>query len=608
MVADRQTSPDVRRAFERLREEVAQLFRRYERTLLRLAKSDWLAFSDPTTALQQISEAAAETLSVARVGIWLFDADRTVLRCADLFESGQSQHSSGQSISATDYPAYFAALEENRTIVAHNARIDPRTNELAPTYLIPNGISSMLDAPIRLGGGTIGVVCHEHVGPQRAWSRDEQVFAGSMADVVALALDSWKRKWAEDEQRELERKLLDAQRLESLGLLAGGIAHDFNNLLTAISGNLSLAQKALSPSSPAWPYLQHVQVAATLASDLTRNLLAYAGQGTTTLDRLDVNGVVEAITKLLRVAVPRSVSVECDLSRERLVIEADSGQFQQVLMNLIVNAAEAIGDAPGTITVSTGLVHPDAGYLASAFRLSELAPGPYVCLEVADSGRGMDEETASRVFDPFFSTKLSGRGLGLSVAFGIVRSHGGAIRVDSMPGEGARFTVLFPAKLGVAADVPREPPVALPWRGGGLVLVIDDEEIVRAVAGEMLVRLGFEVMTCPDGESGVARYRTHHRDLVAVLLDLTMPHWSGAKTLAQLRLAGCEAPVLLMSGLNEREAAGELIDPSLGEFLPKPFTFDELSKKLRRLVSRRGQADTVTDASRLPLSLVNGSS
>ncbi|MCA9522809.1 MAG: response regulator [Myxococcales bacterium] len=594
MTGQRNTSPEVAEAFHRLRTEVAQLFRRYEQTLLKLAKCDWLAYPDPATALQQITETAAETLSIARVGIWLYENDRQQIRCVDLYESDVARHSSGMVLLAADFPQYFAALEANRTIVAHKARSDPRTAEFTTSYLVPQGITSMLDATIRLGGETIGVVCHEHVGPERRWSVDEQVFAGSMADVASLAMDNWKRKQAEDERRALERKLQDAQRLESLGMLAGGIAHDFNNLLTAIGGNLSLAQQTLSPSSPAWPYLQHIHVASTLAADLTRHLLAYAGRGESSIERLDVNTVVSEITKLLRVSVPSGVTIGYDLAPETLIVEADPGQLHQVMMNLIVNAAEALGESEGSISISTKLLDADARYLIERFRVPELAEGHYVQVDVVDTGSGIDAETRDKIFDPFFSTKFRGRGLGLSVVYGIVRSHGGAIRVESEPGRGTHFTVIVPAVEGAEITQRHEAPLTLPWRGGGLVLVIDDEAVVREVAEEMLMRLGFRVLSRADGEAGVEAYRAHHRDVVGVLLDLTMPHWSGAKTLAQLRLAGCEAPVLLMSGYTERDVLSDIVDPYLADFLAKPFSFNELSQKLRELVVRKGEGSART--------------
>jgi len=409
---------------------------------------------------------------------------------------------------------------------------------------------------------------------------------GNIAGAVEVALDITEQRRAEEERRRLEARVRDAQKLESLGVLAGGIAHDFNNLLVGILGNVGLAHLDMPPDSPLRPYCEQIEQAALRARDLTNQLLAFAGKGKFQIGAANLSDLVRDTANLLRVSIPRRVTLDLHLAPDLPPILADATQIRQVVMNLLTNASEAIGDSPGTITLVTGAVHADRQYLAGAFVDEDLPEGDYVFLDVSDTGCGMDAETQARIFDPFFSTKFSGRGLGLAAVLGIVRGHRGAIRVYSEPGHGTAVKVLFPAaEKGTA--VPHRPPEEAPaprdadFRGSGTVLVIDDEPSVRDVARAILERAGFEVLVAASGREGLERFRACADRIVAVLLDMTMPDLAGEEVFAELRSIRPDVPVILSSGYNEQDATRRFAPAGLAGFIQKPYLPADLLSKVR---------------------------
>jgi len=382
------------------------------------------------------------------------------------------------------------------------------------------------------------------------------------------------------ERRRLEEAQLQSQKLESLGVLAGGIAHDFNNLLTAILGNINLAQLCLPPVSPAMPYLENLEKSVHRATNLTRQMLAYSGKGRFVVAPLDLNQAVEEMSHLLGVSISKKVALRFQLKEGLPAMMAEASQIQQVVMNLVTNASEAIGESEGLVAIRTGLQDYAEGDLSRDFPGQPLEPGSYLTLEVSDNGRGMDPETQARIFEPFFTTKFTGRGLGLSAIQGIVRGHRGGIRVYSEPGKGTTFKLIFPA--GIEAPPPASvEEEATTWRGSGTILVVDDEDSVRAIAGALLRSLGFEVVTAVDGLDAVARYQQRTGVIRAVLLDLTMPHMDGVETFRELRRLDPECRVILTSGYNEQEAIQEFTGKGLAGFVQKPFLRRDLMRALR---------------------------
>jgi PAS domain S-box-containing protein len=372
-----------------------------------------------------------------------------------------------------------------------------------------------------------------------------------------------------------EARSRHVQKLESIGVLAGGIAHDFNNLLHVVLGNADLARARLPDESPALEHLDEVVRAAQRAGDLTQQLLAYSGRGAVETRPLDLSAEVRDMATLLRTAISKQATLVWELAPDLPAITADAVQIRQVVMNLITNASEALGDAPGQVTLRTGVA--DEGNGTGEAR-------SLVFLEVSDTGAGMDTGTLQRIFDPFFSTKFTGRGLGLAAVMGIVESHQGHIRIQTAPGQGTTFRILFPAAPAAPDCAPRRPSGAQ-WRGHGTVLVVEDEEGVREVVSRMIERLGFRVITAHDGVEALERFDTHDGAIAAVLLDVSMPRMGGEGVLREIRERRPDMPVLLMSGYTEQEVASKLLADA-GDatgFLQKPFLPHDLSNALRTL-------------------------
>jgi len=396
---------------------------------------------------------------------------------------------------------------------------------------------------------------------------------GKIVGASHIARDITERKHA-------EKLLQQTQRLESLGVLAGGIAHDFNNLLVGILGNISLAQESLSTNHPARIALQNALGASERASGLTRQLLAYAGKGRFVIEPVNLSELIREIGELIQTSIPKNVQLRLDLARDLPLIEADTSQLQQLIMNLVINGAEAIGeDRSGAVLVATGVQDVDEAYLRSTL-IEEIQPGRYVSLEVHDTGAGMDAATISRIFDPFFTTKFTGRGLGLAAAQGIVRGHKGTLKVYSQPGSGSTFKVLLPiTEKQPGVQPPRAATEAL--AGDATVLVIDDEQIIRQTAKAMLERYGYTVLVAENGKEGVDLFRVVLDKISVVILDMTMPVMSGEETLRHLKLIKPEVKVLLSSGYNESEAIRRFTGKGLVGFIQKPYSAQHLAQTVR---------------------------
>jgi PAS domain S-box-containing protein len=414
----------------------------------------------------------------------------------------------------------------------------------------------------------------------RGESKDGQVVRlhGSYQDIS-------KQKKADEDRQKLQLKMLEAQKLESLGVLAGGIAHDFNNLLTVILGNTSLAREDPASVSEA---LNQIEVASQRAAALCRQMLAYAGKGRFTIEVVDLKAVVEDTVQLLKLSISKNATIHFSFAPETLPIEADPSQVRQVIMNLVINASEALGGANGRITIQTTSGTWTKEQLREGRLGQDLAPGDYVGLEVEDNGSGMSAETMSRIFDPFFTTKFTGRGLGLAAVVGVVRAHKGALFVKSTLGRGTTFRILFPrsqAKLNKPATTPSTRS-GFGEKDQGTILVVDDEPHVRSVAGALLQRNGYTVAMAADGYEALALALAHGARFTAVLLDLTMPGLDGPGTLKELRVLNPTLPVLLMSGFSESDVRKRMPGDPYISFLPKPFTADDLIQKLRELLRR----------------------
>jgi chemotaxis methyl-accepting protein methylase/chemotaxis response regulator CheB/signal transduction histidine kinase len=401
--------------------------------------------------------------------------------------------------------------------------------------------------------------------------------------VVITFSDVTRLKQAEQERRELEGRVLHAQKLESLGVLAGGIAHDFNNILTAVVGYMDLALLEPPGGVQAKSHVEKARGFALRAAELTQQMLAYSGKGIFNLRHVDLNGIIRDMDALLTASISKKASVEYRLAAALPPIKADVSQLRQVIMNLLINASEAVADSGGVITVTTRAVRAGRQQLAFSFPDSDLPYGDYALLEVSDTGSGMDRATKEKAFEPFFTTKFTGRGLGLSVVAGIIKSHHGAVALDSTPGRGSIFRVILPAdKSPAAVSEPAAEAPPAPARGSGTILLIDDESGVRDVATAIIERSGFTVLATPGGAEGLEIFKKHCAEIRAVLLDVTMPGMSTEDILAELHAIRHDVVVLLCSGYSEHEIAGRFAGKGMSGFIPKPFTMKTLASSIAR--------------------------
>ena len=431
--------------------------------------------------------------------------------------------------------------------------------------------------------------CHEY-RIQFATGADRWLFTNSIPEREADGSTLWHGftadvndiKQAEVEKLAFQLKLQQSQKLESLGVLAGGIAHDFNNILTAIIGNADLALMRLSRESPVVDHLRCIEQAAARAADLAKQMLAYSGKGRFVVESINLNTLLEEMLHMLEVSISKSAVLRLSPFRSLPAVEADATQLRQVVMNLVINASEAIGERSGVIAITTGCMDCDRDYLKNAWMAENLVEGLYVYLEVADSGCGMDALTMGKLFDPFFTTKFTGRGLGMAAVLGIVRGHKGAIKVYSELNKGTTFKILLPASDRPVALFNEDPRLD-DWRGFGTVLLVDDEETVRGIGAEMLRSIGFDVVTANDGRHAVTVF-AQTPDIIFVVMDLTMPHMDGEQCFRELRQLQPDLKVVMSSGYSEHEVSQKFYGKGLAGFVQKPYTLSSLKKSLRAML------------------------
>ena len=413
--------------------------------------------------------------------------------------------------------------------------------------------------------------------------------AAGKAEIVGVARDVTDQVEADSVKRSMDARVLRGQKLESLGVLAGGIAHDFNNLLTPIIGNVGLALLDLPDGSPVRKRIEMIKTAANRATSLTRQILAYAGQGIPTVEPVSISSTIEEMQLLLKSSASKSTKISYELSNQVPLIEVDRTHVGQLVMNLVANASESFGGEEGEVEVKTGLVHADQGYLDACFIGENLKKGEYVYLEVSDSGSGMAPDLLARIFEPFFTTRFIGRGLGLTAVDGIVRGYYGGLELMSVEGQGTRIRVLFPTLPSVAsaslgntsthvASFNKDAP-----ERRGTILVVDDDENTCELMTTVLDRADFRVIQASGGAAAVKFYERHMDDIDGVVLDYTMPLISGAEVFDSIRSMRPDARIILVSGYAQARAAEDLMGRGLYGFLQKPFTPEDLVREAERM-------------------------
>jgi PAS domain S-box-containing protein len=399
------------------------------------------------------------------------------------------------------------------------------------------------------------------------------LWTGALTDIT-------ERKQAEEDKLALEQQLQQAQRLESLGVLAGGIAHDFNNILTVIISSCSLAQ--IRPNMTG-DLLPEIEKAAQRAADLCRQMLAYAGKSHMNMKKIKMTALVDDMLKMLRSTINQNVVITTDISADLPVIIGDSSQLRQVIMNLIVNAAEAIGDAQGEVRVSLSkkVLNKDG---AEKDYFGKIIPhGCYACLEVADSGCGMNDETYNRIFEPFYTTKFTGRGLGMSAVLGIIKTHNGAFQLSSEPGKGTTFKIFLPVQI-TAGEESLQHVSSATWQGSGTILLAEDEEQIKLVAKAMLETLGFTVIEASNGKEALELYRKNAADINLVITDLGMPVMDGYQLFRELKALRPDLPIIISSGFGDTVVESRIARKDRAGSISKPYSFDRLREELKRVV------------------------
>ena len=580
-----------RKNAERALLESERRLREQNSVIMELSKIKLDEIDDLNTALRRIMEATAPTLNVERASVWLYSSDRSKMECIELYDSINKMHCPGLELSSADFPRYFEALRDERTIAAHDACADSRTREFVETYLKPWGITSMLDSPIRLRGQTVGVVCNEHTGPMRHWTLDEQTFAASIADLVSLAIEAFERKKTEKERKKLERQLQQAKKMKAIGMLAGGVAHDLNNILSGLVSYPELLLMDIPQNSPLRKPIQTIKKSGEKASAIVQDLLTLARRGVPVSEVVNLTDIINEYLTSPQFEKLKSyhpdIDVESDLDSALLNIMGSPVHLSKTVMNLVSNAAEAMPDG-GKIQIETKNKYidlPIQGY-------DEVEEGDYAVLTVSDNGIGIASEEINSIFEPFYTKKVMGRsgtGLGMAVVWGTVKDHKGYIHIDSDEGKGATIKLLFPATRKPIRR--HDAPTSFEsYKGEGqTILVVDDVEEQREIATKILTQLGYSVKAVSSGEEACKHLESKPADLI--VLDMIMkPGIDGLETYKRIISNYPQQKAIIASGFSETERVREAQKIGAGKYVKKPYTIEKIGTAVKSELCRPQKA------------------
>lgn len=531
----------ARRIYEQRQREQDALRRREQQELVRIATSPAVIEGRLQESAQMIAEVASSLLLVERAGVWLLSEDGRTLTAVDIYERTLRRHGGGAAVTASDFPRYFDALRNERAIDAVDAAVDPRTNEFAGSYLSRHEITSMLDAPVRVAGQVRGVICLESVRQRRQWTAEEIAFIAELADQFAGALSNHGRRNDASERKRLEGELIQAQKMEAVGHLTAGIAHDFNNIITAVSGYTSLARQ-YSRRDPEMlsACLTRIDDAIRRSRLLVKQLMKFGAASPAAVSRLDLGEQLTGTLEFLRAVLPSSVEVESNLALERLTALFDPDQLDQVILNLALNAVDAM-DSQGLLHIST-----DVAQLRDSFcdACDHGFSGSYAMIRIADTGSGISEDVRRRMFEPFFTTKGEGRGTGLGLAMvnRLMHEYGGHVAVASEAGRGTTFTLYLPL-----AEEPL-PLSGTTASGTEPVLVVDDDPGAGSFIAELLNSHGYRARAVLRPADALQFMHDNPGVVRLVVTDYSMPDMDGVTFAREIHRAQPALPVLLVSG------------------------------------------------------------
>jgi signal transduction histidine kinase len=551
---------------------------RQRKAIADLALDPVVHSDDRDAAFSRLVQTACNTIHVARANIWQFSSDGSLLECVAFSGVDPRGATPGMQFKTADLPEYLKMLQKEGRIFVRDALKDERMQEFQTSYLIPMGITATLDAGIISQGNLVGIFSMAHRGGKRLWHPDEEAFAGTLAGMAAQVIFN-------AEHRRLTSQLKQAQKMESVGRLAGGVAHDFNNMLGVILGHVELAMGRISPEETVHQDLEKIRESAMRSADLTRQLLTFARKQIISPKVLDLNKTVDSMLTMLGRVIGENIRLVWHPGDDLWPVKMDPSQIDQILVNLCVNARDAISEV-GTITIQTGRKILDQVYCDHH---PGFVPGEFVQLTVSDDGAGMDQETRKNLFEPFFTTKAVGKGtgLGLATVYGIVKQNHGFINVYSEPGMGAVFKIYLPRHILTDQDNAfdnQEPAQSVP-AGNETVLLVEDEPAILEVTGLMLESLGYEVLSADTPGKALALAEANET-IHLLLTDVVMPEMNGKDLASRVCAMYPNLKCLFMSGYTADVIAHhEVLDKEV-HFLQKPFSKEELAARVRNVLGR----------------------
>lgn len=568
-----------RKTIEQKEKQLMERLECQKATIMKITTLDIAGNEDFNCIAPELTELIQKTVNVENVNIWMFDETYTQLKCIDCYESGTGAHTNSRIIKRDEFPEYFDALQNERIIACTDVMEDPRTSKLAQVCLVEKGISSLLDAAINVFGKISGIICLEHKGIPRQWENDEVKFIGELASQIAAVMADFKRREAEQHEKELQGKLERAERMEAIGVLAGGVAHDLNNMLGPLVGYPELLLRKLPEDSPYRKQIERIGNSAQSAADIIQDLLTLARHGRYDMKPISLNDVIRQYLDSAGFNKKNEdntgVHVSCHLDDNLPLINGSIPHLSKVVMNLIVNAFDAMPDG-GELIISSYVNETDKPQGIE----QQPESGEFVVVSVRDTGSGIAEEDIKRIFEPYYSKKnmgSSGSGLGLAVVYGIVNDHKGYYEIDSRGGAGTEFRLYFPVTKSVASETVEEAVV----EGKGSLLVVDDVEEQREIAREILSSLGYHVETAQSGREALDYLEKNQVDVV--ILDMIMEKdFDGLDTYQEILKLHPQQKAIIISGYSATERVEKMQQMGAGQYVRKPFTVDVLGRAIQK--------------------------